>query len=98
MPSAAFDEAQVLDRSGLFVIRPEPASTVVLDVRPATPAARAGVRADDALVALDGTPAEALSLDDIRARLAEPGGTRVVLRLRGAAGEREVTLTLADYA
>lgn len=98
VPSAAIDEPQVLDRSGLFVIRPDPASTTVLDVRPGTPAAGAGVRPNDALVALDGTPAAALSLGDIRTRLAEPGGTRVVLRLRGAAGERDVTLTLADYA
>lgn len=98
VPSAAFDEPQVLDRSGLFLIRPDPARTTVLDVRPGTPAASAGVRPNDALVALDGTPAAALSLGDIRTRLAEPGGTRVVLRLRGSEGEREVTLTLADYA
>ncbi|MEA2663303.1 MAG: hypothetical protein QOI11_247 [Candidatus Eremiobacteraeota bacterium] len=98
VPSAAFDEPQVLDRSGLFLIRPDAGTTTVLDVRPGTPAASAGVRANDALVALDGTPAAALSLDDIRARLAERGGTRVVLRLRGAEGERDVTLTLANYA
>jgi hypothetical protein len=98
VPSAAIDEPQVLDRSGLFLIRPDPASTVVLDVRPGTPAANAGVRANDALVALDGTPAAGLSLEDIRARLAAPDGGRIVLRLRGAQGERDVALTLANYA
>ena len=97
-PSAAFGEPQELDRSGLFLIRPDPADTTVLDVRPGTPAAGAGLRPNDALVALDGTPAAALSLGDIRARLAEPGGTRVVLRVRGPEGERDVTLTLANYA
>ncbi len=98
VPSAAFDEPQVLDRSGLFLIRPDPDSTVVLDVRPGTPAADAGVRANDALVALDGTPAASLSLEEIRARLAAPDGGQVVLRLRGAQGERDVALTLANYA
>jgi hypothetical protein len=98
VPSAALDEPQALDRSGLFLIRAEATGTVVLDVRPGTPAAAAGVRANDALVAIDGTDAAALSLDDIRARLAEPSGTRVRLRLRDAAGERDVALTLANYA
>ncbi len=98
VPSAAFDEPQPLDRSGLFLLRSAAGTTTVLDVRPGTPAASAGVRAGDLLVALDGTPAAALALPAIRARLREPAGTRVGLRLRGPDGERDVTLTLADYA
>ncbi len=97
VPSAAFDEPQPLDRSGLFLTR-SAAGTVVLDVRPGTPAAAAGVRAGDRLAALDGTPAAALSLAAIRTRLREPAGTRVSLRfVRDPEDERALELVLADY-
>ena len=69
--SAAFGDPEPIDRSGLFLIRRDGA-TIVLDVRAGTPAALAGVRSGDELVAVDGRPAAALGLDAIRRTLAGP--------------------------
>jgi hypothetical protein len=96
VPSTAYDDPQQLDRSGRFLIRRDDA-TIVLDVRPGTPAALAGLRADDELLAVDGTPAWALGLDAIRARLRDPTGGSVRLRVRDSSGVREVNFALADY-
>ncbi|HTJ25658.1 MAG TPA: aspartyl protease family protein [Candidatus Limnocylindria bacterium] len=96
VPSSAFADPERPDRSGLFLIRRDDA-TIVLDVRPGTPAALAGLRADDELVSIDGTPAAELGLDAIRARLRDPGDTPVRLRVRDASGVREVYLALTDY-
>jgi hypothetical protein len=96
IPSAAFGEPDRVDRSGLFLVRHDDA-TIVLDVRPGTPASAAGVRADDELLSVDGTPAAALGLDKIRARLRDASDTHVRLRVRDGAGVREIDLALADY-
>ncbi len=52
---------------------------VVLEVAPGSEAERAGLRAKDVLLGVDGADLESLS--DARARLSGPGGTDVVLEL-----------------
>jgi carboxyl-terminal processing protease len=59
---------------------------VVASVHPGTPAARAGVRAGDRVLAIDGRDASALGLIGASARLAGAPGTRLTLRV--ATGDR----------
>ncbi len=95
-PSTAFAQADHLDRSGMFLIRQDD-QTVVLDVRPGTPAAAAGVKDGDVLLSLDGREARALSLRAIREALSDPTTARVALRVRDGDDERAVSLALTDY-
>ena len=95
-PSSLADAVDRVDRSGLFLIRSED-RTMAIDARPGTPAAAAGVRDGDELIAIDGTPAASLALDDIRARLSAAAGTRIALQLRNEGVDRTVNFALADY-
>jgi hypothetical protein len=94
-PNAHFADRDVYDRSGAFLI--DRGGTVeVIDVRPGTPAADAGVVAGDAIATVDGTRAPGLS--GVRERFLGPPGTPVVLGLTGRGGApRTVTLVLRDY-
>jgi hypothetical protein len=97
VPNAAFSAPDTYDRSGLFLIKRE-GSVVVIDSRPGTPAAQAGIVKGDAVVSIDGSPTSGLLLGDIRAMLAKPAGTIVTLQIAGKDGTpRTVKLTLADY-
>lgn len=96
VPTAAFGEPDRVDRSGLFLVRRDGA-TIVLDVRPETPAAKAGLRAGDEVVTVDASPAGTLDLNAIRSLLRDPAVTHVVLGVRGDEGIREIDLGLADY-
>ena len=69
----------------------------VLSVRPATPAADAGVQKGDAIATIDGKEATTLSLAEIRELLAAAPGTRVTLTLTAKGASRDVVLTLRDY-
>ncbi len=82
----------VHDRAGLWVERDAKGFKVV-DVLAGAAGAKAGVKAGDVIVALDGKPVKSLSLDELRARLKAAPGTRVVL---GTADGRKLTLTLQD--
>ncbi|WP_247887225.1 S41 family peptidase [Azospirillum sp. SYSU D00513] len=61
--------------------------TWVSDVLPRSPAERAGIRAGDTLLAIDGDMAASLTEDDMRDRLRGPTGTMVMITVRGSAGE-----------
>lgn len=89
--------APAFDRSGLFLAVHGPA-VVALDVRPGTPAAAAGIRPGETIVAVDGEAARAVGLPTLRARLADPARVETRLRVRSAAGlERDVVLALREY-
>ena len=81
-------------------IRPGTRPVVVGEVFSGTPAARAGLRPGDALVAVDGTDVTALSADQIAQLVRGPAETRVMLTIRrpGEPDERRVTLTRARVA
>lgn len=95
--NAQFDAPFSYDRSGLFLIDDNGAHTV-LSVFPGTPAAAAGLRKGDVVLAVNNTAAAQTSLAQLRAMLSGPAGTSVTLHVRGPAGhERDATLKLADY-
>ena len=62
------------------------------------PAERAGIRAQDLVVAIDGTPTAGLSLYDVADRLQGPEGSEVVLRVTPRGGTAPVTYTLTRCA
>jgi hypothetical protein len=97
VPNAAFSEADAYERSGLFLVRHGNA-VVVIDSRPGTPAAAAGIVKGDAIDSVNGAPAGTMLLGDIRKALAQPAGTIVTLGITSKDGtHRSVKLTLADY-
>lgn len=97
VPNASYAQAETYERSGLFLIK-RGDSIMVLNARPGTPAGNAGIARGDTLVSIDGKPASALPLYEIRGMLAQPAGTVVTLLLADKAGtQRTVKLTLTDY-
>ncbi len=97
VPNADFSQPDFYERSGLFLIK-RGGTVVVLDARPETPAAQAGIVKGDVLVSIDGKPVNTMLLGDVRNLLAQPAGTVVTLTVTGTDGKpRTVTLTLRDY-
>ena len=97
VPNAAYGEADTYERSGLFLVR-RAGATVVIDARPGTPAAEAGIVRGDVITAVNGTPANAMQLGDVRAAFMQPAGTIVTLQVTGKDGaQRTVKITLKDY-
>ncbi len=68
---------------GLVITVPDGVAKVV-QVVPATPAARGGVKAGDILTAVDGTPLRGLKLDEVSQRLARHHRTAVTLTIARA--------------
>ena len=96
-PNADYAGRDTYERSGLFLINSS-GKYVVIDVRPGTPAATAGMVKGDTLVSIDGKTASTLSLQAVRERFAQSAGTVVHLIVAGKDGaQRPVTLILADY-
>jgi carboxyl-terminal processing protease len=77
---------------------PEGQGILVTGVQPGGPAASAGVRIGDRIVAVDEWALSAMSsLDDLRDRIRGPLGTSVVLRLRSPEGtERAASVVRAE--
>ena len=97
VPNAAFAGPDVYERSGLFLINRGGAITVV-DARPGTPAADAGIAKGDVIAAIDGVTTTGMTLGDVRDKFAQPAGTVVKLQLVAKDGtKRTVSLTLKDY-
>ena len=97
VPNAALHDPDVYERSGLFLIR-HAGNTVVVDARPGTPAASAGIAKGDVIASIDGSPAGGMSLGQIRDVFYQPAGTVVTLQITGKdAAQRTVKLTLGDY-
>lgn len=67
----------------------------VLEVFPDSPSARAGLRAGDRILALDGEPLLSLAHFSNAVKL-RAAGEQVRLRVAGAAGERELAITLGQ--
>jgi hypothetical protein len=95
-PNAAAREPEPHDRAGLW-LNAAGGAFEVMDVVAGGPAAKAGVRVGDRVVAVDGTPAAKLGLPDLRERLrTSRPGTKVRLTLESAGTRRDVTVALAD--
>jgi C-terminal processing protease CtpA/Prc len=70
---------------------------LVEQVPPGGAAARAGLRANDEVLAIDGTPVGDLDADGVRARLRGEVGTRVRLHVRRDGEEQDVVIERAPY-
>jgi len=70
------------DGSGLFLATdaPDYESIRILSVHPKTPAAEAGLLADDEIVSIDGRRTPRLTLDEARARFREPVARQLEIR------------------
>ena len=80
-PSAARE--QRAERNGFdgigVTLEPDETQVRILTVLPDGPAERAGIKADDRIVTIDGTAASILTRDQVVMRLRGPAGTRVAI-------------------
>jgi predicted aspartyl protease len=89
-------DAGRFDRSGLW-INAGGGGYAVTYVAEGSPAAEAGLKADDVIIAIDGKPAVAAQLSDARTLLrARPAGTRVALQIKRGEERKTVELVLRD--
>jgi hypothetical protein len=94
--NANYAKPDAFDRAGMWMNQAEDGFEVV-DVFAGSPAAEAGIKSGDHIVAVDAQPAKRLMLPALRQRLRTGApGTRVRLKLRSGSAAREVTLTLRD--
>jgi predicted aspartyl protease len=96
-PNANFSRPDLYDRAGMW-LNLEGDAFKIIDVVAGGPAAEAGLKAGDTILAVDGKSSARLALAAVRLKFkSDPPGTRVRLRVRsGGAPEREVTITLRD--
>ncbi|HEV7490743.1 MAG TPA: aspartyl protease family protein [Rhodanobacteraceae bacterium] len=95
-PNADFGKPDAFDRSGLFLFGDGDA-LLVADVAPESAAARAGVRVQDRVTAIDGKKVGTSVLVEWRTKLRElPVGTRVQIEARRDGKSERFELVLAD--
>ncbi len=96
-PNASFGQNDVYERAGLFLLN-RSGKFVVLDSRPGTPAARAGILRGDTIATIDGKPVAGMSLQAVRELMFAAPGTTIQLGVTGKDGAtRNVVLTLQDF-
>lgn len=98
-PNADRDHREAFDRAGMWInLASDPEGGYeVEDVVPGSPAAEAGLKVGDVILALDGKAAGDLPLSEARKRLREPApGTPVRLSVKSGAATQEVTVVLRD--
>lgn len=93
---AQFSAPQLVNRTGLGVLFDGKRHNIFM-VASESPAARAGVKVGEAVVALNGRPVTELKALEVWASLRQAPGTKVKLRIAGKDAEREVELVLEDY-
>ena len=95
-PNANFNKPDVFDRSGMWLNMAGDAFEV-MDVVVAGPAAQAGLKVGDKILAIDGRPASQVSLPELRVRFkTDAPGTKVHLTVQSGAEKREADLVLRD--
>ncbi len=96
-PNADFSTPDSYERAGMFLLN-QGGKYVVLDARPGTPAAQAGIVPGDTIDTIDGKAASSMSLQAVRQLFFGAPGTALHLGLTAKDGTRRtVTLTLRDY-
>jgi hypothetical protein len=94
--TAAVSDLDTFDRSGLWINQSDTGYKIV-DVTKGTPADQAGLMAGDEIVAVNGTPATAIPLYEMRSRLRnEAPGTAVKFTVKRGGETKDVTVTLKD--
>jgi C-terminal processing protease CtpA/Prc len=97
MPNALYAQEDTYERAGLFLVNKD-GKYIVLDARPGTAAAQAGLAKGDTIDTIDGKPASAMSLQSVRALFFGTAGTVLKIGVIGANGaHRDVVLTLHDF-
>ena len=95
-PNADFARPDAFDRSGLWLLKDGEALQIT-DVVPDSAAARAGLRIDDRIIAIDGEAVTKRSLAQWRQLLrGPPAGTRIAVGYRRGSDEHTADLVLAD--
>lgn len=93
-PNEDFDVRDQWDRSGVFLVNK--GAVTIIDVRPGTPAANAGLAKGDAIVSVNGS--SGLSLRRVRELFSARPGTVERLVVKSTDGAtHDVELTLEDY-
>lgn len=77
-----------------IVIEDKNGQVVITDVMEDSPASEAGLRAGDAITAVDGAPTTGRTLEQISQMIRGTEGTSVVLTIRRAGGEATQTVTM----
>ncbi len=96
-PNAAFGQRDTYERAGLFLLNRD-GKYLVLDARPGTPAADAGLTKGDTIVSVDGKPAADMTLQQVRELFYGVPGTAIRMTVSGKDGtSRDVIVTLRDY-
>lgn len=96
-PNAAFDTADLFDRSGLWLMHEPDGDVSIADVTAGSGGEAAGLAMGDRIVAVDGAKANGIDLSDLRDRLKGTPGTKLTLSIVHDGGEpHDVVLTLGD--
>ena len=89
-------DLDTFDRSGMWINQSAQGFQIV-NISKGSPADAAGLRADDVITAVDGTPVQQLRLYELRERLRnDPPGPTVTFSIRRTRVARTVKLTLRD--
>jgi Aspartyl protease/PDZ domain len=95
-PNANYDAPDVFDRSGMWLNKTDDAFEV-MDVVAGGPAAAAGIKVGDKVVAVDGRPAQQIPLPDLRAKFkSDPPATKLRLTVKSGEQQRAVELVLRN--
>jgi hypothetical protein len=95
-PNANYDKPDVFDRSGMW-LNQSGETFEVMDVITGGPAATAGLKTGDKILAIDGHPVSRLSLAAVRVQFkSQPPGTKVRLSVQSGEQKRDVDLVLKD--
>jgi hypothetical protein len=95
-PNAMAYQSDVFDRSGLWILREKDGRTMIMDVTTNSPAAQAGLLANEEIVAVDGRAVSHIPIDDLREQFKGAVGRQVSLLIRSRSGRRSVIITLAE--
>ena len=69
---------------------------MIMDVTTNSPAAQAGLLANEEIVAVDGRAVSHIPIDDLREQFKGAVGRQVSLLIRSRSGRRSVIITLAE--
>jgi hypothetical protein len=94
-PNAAYAQEDVWDRSGLWLNRADEGYRIE-DVVADSPAAAAGLKVGDLVLAVNGRKATELALAEAREILKEAPGTKVRRQVRSGEAAREVEVVLRE--
>jgi len=93
--NANYDKPDVFDRSGMW-LNQAGETFEVMDVVAGGPAAAAGLKIGDRILAIDGRPAGQLSLPAVRQQFRSEAGTKLRLAVQSGEQKRDVELVLRN--